>query len=716
MNDLELYNDDSTHDIETLKALVAELGEEGLSPEELLIYRTVTATGALPDIDFYDNLAEHVDETTLKRLSTDVIRWVLWDEQSREDWQERESRGIRLLGVSDKTSGGASFRGASRVVHPLLAEAVNQFHARAITELWPPDGPVKTQVLGEITPEVNDQAERVKDYMNYLYTTAMPGAFEEEDQLLFRLPLSGSCFKKIYFNPIEQSLMSELVEPSDFIVPFTATNLRTAPRFTHRIRLHANDVKKLQANGYYVDRELTKPHNETYDYPKVKQEVDSSEGRANNMVTEDQRHTIYECYVDYDLPGFEDTHESGERTGIALPYIITVDRDNQRVLRIQRNWRPTDSLRKKRMCFTHYKFTPGFGFYGYGLLHLIGGIADSATGALRSLLDSAAFANMPGGFRSRDAKLKGGDLAIGPGEWKEVDSSAEELAKAFFKLPYQFDGEALYKLLGYLDERGQRFVGTTENMVGDANNSAPVGTTLALIEQGSKQFTAIHMRLHRAHQDEFKIAAELCAEYIPEEGYPYAIVGGQRQIMASDFDERIDVVPVSDPNIISSTQRIAQAQAVLDLGLKVPGKINMTEAVKDMLSAMRVANIDRIVIDDSQPDPLQQKMLELELATKEAQRDKIAAETMVRKIEGLYSALQSAIGVVSNPAIVPVADSIARSSGFEDADGGSIANAPVVAQPVQPMQTGTNPLTPVNPESPAIGMNEGIEQQGNQLQ
>lgn len=728
-------------ELERIRQLVATVGVNGLLPEELAEYQKDPAAALPQPDDHYANLAEFLDDSELDHIAQDVIRWVLWDEESRRDWELREKKGIQLLGVSERTEGGAAFEGANKVVHPLLAEAITQFHSRAIAEMWPPSGPVKTQVLGELTPELVAQAQRVQDYLNYLYTMQMPGGFEEQDQMLFRLPLSGSCFKKVYYDPLEQCICSRLVEPSDFVVPFSAMDLRTTPRFTHRLREMHNDVLKKIQSGYYKKAVLSEPINETYDYPIVKDEIALTEGRRRTQIAGDQRHTIYEMYVDYDLDGFEDKDEAGEETEIALPYIITVDRDSQKILRIQRNWKPDDPLKRKCIYFAHYKFTPGYGFYGYGLLHLIGGLSSAATGSLRALMDAAAFANMQGGFKTRDSKVKGGDTPIAPGEWREVDSSAEDLAKAFFPFPYKEPSETLFRLLQYLDERGQRFAGTTDNLVGEANNNAPVGTTLALIEQGSKTFSAIHKRLHEAAGKEFKITHDLCYDYLPEHGYPYALPGASQTVMARDFDGRVDVVPVSDPSIISSTQRITQAQAILDLAGKFPGKINVDVAIKNMLTAMRVPNPEDYL--QTSVDPMADTKAQLEIQQIKAELARTQAEAVAKNIDALYSAEQAAQVVASNPQVASLGDAIAQSAGFNDANGYPLTGAATGGQgigmptqgqgmPIQgqgmpmqgqgmPMTPGpnmtppnhTNPMLPAHPLSPGMGVMHGIETPAN---
>lgn len=702
---------DEQLDLERIMQTALSVGEDALTDDEYDLYMQHKPQKAEFDDSHYANLADTLDDSVLSKLAMDVIKWVEWDEDSREDWETRESKGIRLLGVSSQTEGGALFEGASKVTHPLLAEAITQFHSRAIAELWPPEGPVKAVALGDPMPETAEQAERVQDYMNYQYTQLMPGGFEEEDQMLFRLPLSGSCFKKVYFDPLEDAVCSRFVEPADFIAPYSATDLRSSPRFTHRIREMHNDVKRKMAYGYYIKTDLAMPLNEGHDYPRTLDEIDHTEGKSRTQVDEDERHTILEMYVDYDLPGHEDDY--------ALPYIVTVDRDEQKVLRVQRNWKPDDERKRKRIYFAHYKFTPGFGFYGYGLLHLIGGLSNSATGALRALLDSAQYSNLQGGFRTRDSKIIGGDTPIAPGEWREVQSSMEELKNGFFPLPTKEPSKVLFELLGYLDERGQRFASTTENMVGEATNTAPVGTTMALIEQGSKVFTAIHKRLHEAHAKEFRIVAELNYEYLPEEGYPYAVKGGNRSIMASDFDDRVDVIPVSDPALISNTQRIAQAQALLDMSERHADKINVEKAVRNMLAALRV-NPDEYMIEQQPGGSIDDQLAMIDAELKRAEIDKTKAETILKNIEAIYSSIQAGQAAASMPPILPISDELLLSAGYEDKNGPPIAQPPGEAAQLptryseqvrinQEIPTNTDPRFPANPESAVEGVRQGIE-------
>ncbi len=736
-----LEQEQTPPDLDFILKAVKEAANEGMEPEQILDATELAAyldfiegDAVKPQEGHYANLVDAIDKSELNKIGQDVVNWVLWDEDTRYDWSKRESEGIRLLGVSDKVSGGATFEGASTVVHPLLAEAVTQFQARSISEMWPPEGPVKSIVLGNKDTDRIAQAQRVEDYMNYQYTEDMPGAFEEEDALLFRLPLSGSCFKKLYYDPLIKKVCSRLVEPADFIVPFSATDLESAPRYTHRYREMHNTVMKKITAGYYAKTDkLSKPGNESYDYPVVKDEIDSTEGRKRVGV-DDDRHTILEMYVDLDIEGFEDMGEDGKPTGVALPYIVWVNRDDQEVLRIQRNWLPNDELKNAKVNCTHYRFMPGLGFYGYGLLHLIGGLANASTGALRALLDSAAFANMQGGYRTRDSRVKGGEKPLSPGEWREVDVSSEELSKAFYRVPYEEPSQTLFHLLGYLDDVSKKFVGG-DVMTGNANPNAPVGTTLALIEQGGKTFSAIHRRLHVAHRNEFRILARLNFEYLPENGYPYYTTSGERNIFPSDFDERVDVIPVSDPAIISNAQRTVQAQAVLDLAQKHPDKVDVTAALRMMLKVMRVPEFEELLKVNKEMQAQQQKMAELEMQLKQAEIDKVNAERdeiQAKKTESiirsLFASIQAANIVATNPAITPIADSIFTSAGGVDQNGGELIQQ---SAPMQPMDlpVNTSPGFPANanapvpapetpevamPVSPEMGMKNGIETMRNE--
>ncbi len=588
--------------IENVLALYQEGGQDLLTEHEAEVLATMFPEKGNKD-DHNANLAAHISSGDLRNIAQEVIQWVDEDERSREDWKNREVIGIRLLGVSENTEGGATFKGASRVVHPLLMEACTQFQARAIAELWPSGGPVKTVVMGTPTEEKIEQARRVEGYMNYQYMNLMPGAFDEEDKLLFRLALSGSCFKKLYWDAQAGQLVSKFIEPDDFVVPYSASCLQTAVRYTHVIRYSPNEVKRLQLMGYYRDIQLADPNEKNDYYRKVIDEIDVTDGKTESHYQEDQRHTLYETHAEIDLKGFEDMKD-GKPTGLALPYIITVDRDTQEVLSIRRNWKEGDTHKRKRVYFVHKKYLPGLGFYGFGLYHAIGGLSRTSTGALRALLDAAAFANMQGGYKSKmGRKVNGGDVPLYPGEWRDTEASPDELRNSFFPVPYKEPSDTLFRLLGYLDDIGRRFASTTENMVGEANNNGPVGTTLALIEQGSKVFSAIHLRLHQANAQEFKLLSDLNGEYLPEQ-YPYDIEGDSRFILKADFDSRVDVIPVSDPNIISGTQRITQAQSALELARQFPQYFDLREALRRMLEAMRVQAIDELMPEEDDIEPM----------------------------------------------------------------------------------------------------------------
>lgn len=586
---------DNVEDDERLRRIIAMAEQDGveiLTDDEAAEYEAATAPENRGDASMhYANLADFVEENVLDRLATDVIEWVERDEASRADWYARERKGIELMGLIDDTKWVAPFKGASQAVHPLIAEACTNFQARAIAELWPAGGPVKSVVMGYVTPEREAQAQRVAGFMNYQYTSVIDG-FDEEDRMLMRLPMSGSCFKKHYFDPVRNQVRSDYCEGADILVPYQASSLESTPRYTHRMRMGGNEIRKHVNAGWYRDvgEAYNTPLDEGMDLTDVHVAIDEAEGRAPIEYEEDGTYRILECVCDLDLKGFEHKGVTGRNTGIGLPYVVTVDADNQRVLAIRRQWRKNDPTMRRRVQMTHYKFLPGLGFYGYGFIHIIGGLGRAATGALRSMLDAAGFANMRGGFRSRDAKLKT-DEPIGMGEWRDTDMTAEELAKCFYPIDYKEPSPAMYQMLGHLDELGRRFATTTENMTGEANNNGPVGTTLALIEQGMKVFSAIHKRSHEAHAHEFRCMADLYAEFMPER-YPYLVEGSEQFVLRADFDERVDVLPVSDPNIVSNTQRIARAQGVNELATQNPDLYDRYEVQHNMLTAMQVPNID----------------------------------------------------------------------------------------------------------------------------
>ncbi len=583
-------------DVEQLIAIRDEMGEEGLTDEEFSMLADHERSSVPQQKGHYSNLALSMEEGDLSTISTRIKQWVEWDEESRTEWQELERNGIRLLGVSTNVDGGARFKGASKVVHPMLAEACVQFAARALSVVWPAGGPVKSAVMGAESEEISHQASRVEKFMNFQYTQLMPGAFEQTDKMLFRLPLSGSVFIKGYYDDID-GVTRRMVEPADFIVPYRATDLRSTQRYTERVLMSQNDIRKRQVSGLYRDIKLQTPIEDTGDQERdiVVDEIRATEGRSDQgRILEDHRHTLLECYCELNLKGFEDLTENGIQTGISLPYLVTVEKDSQKVLSIYRHWRPNDPEKRKIINHIHYWYTPGLGFYGYGLYHLIGGLSKAATGTLRALMDSAQFSNLQGGYRSKDSGVKNGDEQISPGEWKETDCDAEDLKKAFFPLPYKEPSSTLFALMGVLSELGQRFAGTTDAMVGEGNQNTPVGTMLARIEQGGRIISAVQKRVHYSQGQEFKLISWLNSIYMPDE-YPYRVPGEDLVVMREDFDDRVDVIPVSDPNFVSNTQRYYINQAVLELSEKRPDLYDMRAVHKRGLDALRVDNIDELM-------------------------------------------------------------------------------------------------------------------------
>lgn len=556
------------------------------------------AMGGLED-DFGANLAEQLDPSTLAGIGAQIIEWVEQDEEARKGWWQRLEAGLAKCGLVDAkgdTSSDASIKGAATVIHPLLTEAAVQFQARALEELFPSAGPVKATAVGQATPQVQEQADRVADYMNYQMVYQDDSYFWDVDQMLFYLPWGGSAFKKTYWDPLRKMVMSRFVKAGDIIVPYGAQR-GSEPRITHRFKITHNELLKQQRAGFYRQG-VIQPSSDPGTPTLIDRADDSEPGSATYLESD---HTLAECHCEYELPGID---QDGDYQGIAWPYIITVDIETQEVLGIRRNWRKADEAnRKARRWFSQYRYLPGFGYYGYGLLHAIGGLGDAATAALRALLDAASAANMQGGFIASDVDMPGGEMVIEWGKYKKVNATSEELQKAFFTPPFKEPSEALFKVLGLLIESGQRFASTTEAMVGEGANNVPVGTTVARIEQGSKVYTGIHRRLHKAAGEEFKLRAELNSEHVPQEGYPYASGGKSREIFQADFDDRVDVEPVSDPNIFSSTQRIAIAQAQLQLAQSAPGMYDAYEVHKSMLRALRSPDIDTILIDPSKIEP-----------------------------------------------------------------------------------------------------------------
>lgn len=543
-----------------------------------------------------ENLAEKLDDNELARIATLVTDGYEADEESRADWREREKLGIRLLGISENADGEPAFDGASRAVHPGLIEAVVQFQARAIAELWQPEGPCKTLVEGQATSEKDQQAKRVMDYLNWLYTTRMPGAYQQHDRLLFRLPLSGSGFKKIYHDELVGCVVARYVPAEDLIVPYGATDLLTTPRITQLLKLTGYDIQRLMEAGVYRQTELLDPVDDlaTNLDDALQEELDAVTSTKSSPTQDNRqsdRYVFLEQSVILDIDGEPK----------ASPFLVTMDRESEEILAIYRDWREDDPRRQRIERFVHYPFLPGLdGFYCLGLLHVVGRLAEALSGNLRALLDSATLANLRGGFRSADVRLPGAKsstdgLTITPGEWLPVDATAEELQKLFVQIPYGEPSQTLFNLLQYLDQLIRRVSGTTEDLVGDNTKSVPVGTTLARIEQGLKVQTAIQMRLHRAQQKELQLVVERIAEHGPDPAYCRDVLGMTPEQFAADFDSRVDVRPVSDPNAVTATQRMVIAQALVDMASQNPDLFDRREVYRRLLETMRVAEIDTLM-------------------------------------------------------------------------------------------------------------------------
>jgi hypothetical protein len=537
---------------------------------------------------FDRNLAEEMDRGDLGSVSNDLLSQYESAKESRGDWEEEYSKGLELLGFKyeERTN---PFRGATGVTHPLLAEAATQFQAQAFNELLPPEGPVRTHVMGEITKEKEAQSKRVKDFMNYYLTNVAMEYTPEFDQMLFYLPLAGSTFKKVYFDENLERVVSKFVPAEHLIVPYDAADLETAPFVAQVVRMAANDVRKLQVSGFYRDVPVHPSQEKQTD---IKQITDEIEGTNPSMIDYDV--TLLEFHVDLDLVGYEDRDEDGEETGIMLPYVVTICEDTGEVLSIRRNYRENDQKRRKIQYFVHYKFLPGFGFYGLGLIHTIGGLSRTATAALRQLIDAGTLSNLPAGFKARGLRIRDNDEPLQPGEFRDVDSPGGAIRDSLMPLPFKGPDATLFNLLGFVVQAGQRFATITDLKVGDGNQQAAVGTTVAMLEQGARVMSAVHKRLHYAMRQEFKLLARVMAESLPPE-YPYSIAGADQSVFAQDFDDRVDVIPVSNPNIFSQSQRIMLAQTQMQMAMQAPELHDTYEAYRRMYEALGVRDIDKIL-------------------------------------------------------------------------------------------------------------------------
>jgi hypothetical protein len=549
-----------------------------------------------PQDDFNANLSEDMDERTLQSMASDLIAEYKKDKNSRKEWEEAYIKGLELLGTKYQEV-TKPFRGASGVTHPLLAESVTQFQAQAYKELIPSDGPVRTQVVGLQTPQIEAQADRVKEYMNFLLMEEMEEYTTDMDQMLFYLPLSGSTFKKVYYDAMMGRPCSKFIPAEDLVVPYYASDLKDCERITHIIKMTENDVNKKMAAGFYRDIELAKPNEST---DQVEQKVNELQGVKRTE--SDNLHTILEMHVDLNLDDYEDFDDKAKK--VKIPYIVTIDEASGEILSIYRNYKPNDISYARSEYFVHYKFLPGLGFYGFGLTHMIGGLSRAATQSLRQLIDAGTLKNLPAGFKSRGIRVRDDDQPIQPGEFRDVDAPGGNIRDQFFNLPFTEPSTTLFQLLGFVVQAGQKFAAITDSGVGNDTQNRAVGTTIALMERGSRVMSGVHKRCYYAMRLEFKILAKICQESLPPE-YPYDVYGGPRQIKQSDFDERIDILPVADPNIMSMAQRVTLAQTQLQIAQSNPQLHNIHEAYRRVYEALGTKQIEGLLKPaPKQPEPL----------------------------------------------------------------------------------------------------------------
>ena len=547
------------------------------------------------EVQFDSNLAEYMDEKDLQDISSDLVGDYKEDSSSREEWYDAYAKGLKLLGFKYEDR-SQPFQGASGVTHPLLSETVTQFQAQAYKELLPANGPVRVQMIGKSDPQKEQQAQRVQEFMNYQVMHVMEDFDPDLDQMLFYLPLSGSSFKKVYYDSTMGRAVSKFIPSEELIVPYTATDLGTAERITHVLKRTENDIRKLQVTGFYRDVDLEEY--EDAETNSIQTEVNRLDGVKETGSYKNDSYTLLEMHVDLDVPGFEDPD------GIKLPYIVTIDEGSGNVLSVYRNYDEQDPLKKKKQYFVHYKFLPGLGFYGYGLIHMLGGLSRTATAALRQLLDAGTLANLPAGFKARGLRIADDDSPIQPGEFRDVDAPSGDLRAGLMPLPYKGADQTLFQLLGFVVQAGQRFASIADQKIGDSvAANAPVGTTMALIERGSRVMSAIHKRLHYAQKTEFNLLAKVFKEFLPQR-YPYDVGSNAvPSVKSTDFDDRVDIMPVSDPNIFSMSQRVTLAQTQLQMAQSDPKSHNIYEAYKRMYQSLGVKDIDAILPPPDTPKP-----------------------------------------------------------------------------------------------------------------
>ena len=554
-------------------------------------------------VGFDDNLAELIDESELNQIASDLMAGIEADKASREDWEKTYTDGLKYLGMKFDEDRSEPFEGASGVIHPLLGEAVTSFQAQAYKELLPAGGPVKTQVLGNYDSNVELQAQRVKEFMNYQIVHKMEEYDQELDQLLFYLPLAGSAFKKVYYDETLGRAVSKFVAPEDLIVPYYTTDLESCSRITNVVKMPDNEIKKLQAIGFFRKIDIQTGSDEQYG--QAKEEIEKLSGVQPSY--DDSEVTIlYEVHANLDIPGFEDVGEDGEPTGVKLPYIVTIDSGSGEILSIRSNYNQDDPMKNKIEYFVHFKFLPGLGFYGFGLTHMIGGLSKASTSIMRQLIDAGTLANLPAGFKTRGIRIRDEDTPLQPGEFRDVDAPGGSLRESIQPLPFKEPSATLLNLLGILVDSGKTFASIAEINTGQGNTQAPVGTTMALLERSTKVLSAIHKRLHNAQRKEFKILSSVFQEYLPNE-YPYMTPEGNQEVGAQDFNDRVDIIPVSNPDIFSTAQRIAMAQEMMQLVNSNPdihGPDGMYESYRRMYAAIGVENPDQLLVPPPTTEPM----------------------------------------------------------------------------------------------------------------
>ena len=569
-----------------------------VNDEQVLLDEEIQ-TPTQPQMSFDANLVDFIDENTLEKISNDLLDSIETDKQSRSEWEKTYTDGLKYLGMKFDETRSQPFEGSSGVVHPILAEAVTQFQAQAYKEMLPAKGPVKTEIVGARTIDTENQAERVQEFMNYYIMNEMDEYDPELDQMLFYLPLAGSCFKKVYFDFVLNRAVAKFVAPEDLIVPYEAADISSAERITHSISMSANEIKKQQVTGFYANVDIGSG-SYSEDMDEISEAIDDIQGISPSY-KENRNRTVYEVHTVLDIEGFEDLDQQNMPTGLKLPYIVTIEEDSQKILSIRRNYKQNDLLKNKINYFVQYKFLPGLGFYGLGLSHMIGGLSKASTSILRQLIDAGTLANLPAGFKARGMRIRDEDDPLQPGEFRDIDTTGGSLRENLIPLPIKEPSNVLMQLLGILVDSGKRFAAIADMNVGDMNQAMPVGTTVALLERGTKVMSAIHKRLHYAQRIEFGLLAKVFGEYLPPV-YNYQVGSGAQEVKQIDFDDRVDIIPVSDPNIFSQSQRVTLAQELLQMVQSNPeihGPMGIYEAYKRMYAALGVDNVDALL----QPPP-----------------------------------------------------------------------------------------------------------------